>query len=66
MLSNFHSTVCYLQNRPQTLEGNGTKMLIQMNYRGTTAGEFVPFGESAFGLRAVLLEDCVSAGPTQS
>jgi len=41
-------------------------MLIQMNDRGTTAGEFVRFGESAFGLRAVLLKDCVGAGQTQS
>jgi hypothetical protein len=55
-----------MQNRPQTLEGNGTEMLIQLNSRGTTAGEFVCFGKSAFGLRAVLLEDCVGTIPTQS
>jgi hypothetical protein len=55
-----------MQNRPQTLEGNGTRMLIQLNSRGTTAGAFVRFGKSELGLRAVLLEDCVGDVPAQS
>jgi hypothetical protein len=41
-------------------------MLIQLNARGTTAGAFVRFEKPAFGLRVVLLEDCVGDVPAQS